>query len=63
MGTILYNLIPVAIGLVALVLVAGLWNMLRGGSSSRSQKLMRLRVIMQFVAIVIIMAAVYFIKQ
>jgi Hypoxia induced protein conserved region len=63
MGVILYNLIPVAIGLVALVLMAGLWNMLRGGSSSRSQKLMRLRVILQFVAIIIIMSAVYFMKQ
>lgn len=63
MGTILYNLIPVAMGLVALVLIAGLWNMMRGGSSSRSQTLMRARVIMQFITIVIVMAAVYFIKQ
>lgn len=59
MGTILYNLIPIAIGLVAVVLFAGLWNMLRGGSANRSQKLMRARVILQAVAIVIIMAAVY----
>ncbi|AXS38737.1 twin transmembrane helix small protein [Breoghania sp. L-A4] len=63
MGTILYNLIPVAMGLVALVLIAGLWNMMRGGSSSRSQKLMRARVLLQFITIVIVMAAVYFIKQ
>jgi hypothetical protein len=48
-------LIPIAIGAVFLVLLAGLWNMMRGGSPNRSQTLMRWRVILQFVAIVIIM--------
>lgn len=63
MGTILYYLIPIAVGLVALVLFAGLWNMMRGGSSDRSQKLMRARVIMQGVAVAIIMGAVYFLNR
>jgi len=52
-------LIPIAIGAVAVVLVLGLVNMVRGGSPDRSQKLMRLRVLLQFVAIVIAMLAVW----
>lgn len=52
-------LVPVAVGAVAIVLLLGLFNMLRGGSADRSQKLMRLRVILQFVAIIVIMAVVW----
>ncbi|MEL6060284.1 MULTISPECIES: twin transmembrane helix small protein [unclassified Methylobacterium] len=44
---------------VALVLLFGLANMMRGGSANLSQKLMRLRVLLQFVAIVIIMGVVW----
>jgi hypothetical protein len=47
--------VPIAIGAVAVVLLLGLINMMRGGSPNRSQQLMRLRVLLQFVAIVIIM--------
>jgi hypothetical protein len=53
-------LVPIAVGAVAVVLLLGLWNMLRGGSASRSQNLMRWRVILQFAAIVIMMAALWF---
>ena len=49
----------VALGLVVLVLVAGLVNMMRGGSPSTSQKLMRLRVVLQLVAIGVIMCVLY----
>lgn len=49
----------VAVGAVFLVLVAGLINMMRGGSPNTSQKLMRWRVGLQFVAILVIMAALY----
>jgi hypothetical protein len=52
-------LVPIAIGAVALVLLLGLWNMMRGGSPNTSQRLMRLRVLLQFIAIVIIMATVW----
>ena len=52
-------LLPVAVGAVALVLLLGLVNMMRGGSPNTSQKLMRLRVLLQFVAIVIAMLAVW----
>ena len=52
-------ILPIAVGAVALVLLLGLLNMMRGGSPNRSQKLMRLRVVLQFVAIVITMLAVW----
>ncbi|HEY7749548.1 MAG TPA: twin transmembrane helix small protein [Aestuariivirgaceae bacterium] len=53
-------LVPLAIGVVFVVLLVGLWNMLRGGPANTSQKLMRLRVVAQFLAIILILAAVYF---
>jgi hypothetical protein len=59
MGAVAYYLVPVAVGAVGVVLLLGLVNMMRGGSSSRSQNLMRLRVVLQFVAIVVIMTAVW----
>jgi hypothetical protein len=52
-------LLPVAVGAVALVLLLGLINMMRGGSPNRSQKLMQWRVLLQFVAIVIAMLTVW----
>ncbi len=44
---------------VAGVLLFGLVNMMRGGSANLSQKLMRLRVLLQFVAIIVIMGVVW----
>jgi ABC-type transport system involved in cytochrome c biogenesis permease subunit len=52
-------LVPVAIGVVLVILVAGLWNMMRSGSPSRSQNLMRARVIAQFVAVIVAMGALW----
>ena len=51
--------VPIAIILVAIVLVFGLVNMMRGGSPNTSQKLMRLRVLMQFIAIIVIMLTIW----
>jgi hypothetical protein len=51
--------VPIAIAAVAVVLVLGLFNMMRGGSPNTSQKLMRMRVLLQFVAIVVIMATIW----
>lgn len=59
MSTALEYLVPLAIGTVAIVLLAGLWNMMRGGSANTSQKLMRARVLLQFVAIVLMMGALW----
>lgn len=53
------TLVLIACGAVAVVLLLGLVNMLRGGSANLSQKLMRLRVLLQFVAIVVIMGVVW----
>lgn len=52
-------LVPLAIMAVAAVLFLGLLNMMRGGSPNRSQKLMRLRVLLQFIAIIVIMATIW----
>ena len=51
--------VPIAIGAVFLVLLLGLTNMMRGGSPSTSQKLMRLRVLLQFIAIIVIMVTIW----
>ena len=45
---------------VVVVLVRGLINMMRGGSGNTSNKLMQMRVILQFVALVLILLAVWF---
>jgi Hypoxia induced protein conserved region len=55
-----YVAVPIAIGAVALVLLAGLMNMMMGGSGNTSQKLMRLRVLLQAVAIGVIMLTLWF---
>lgn len=57
-------LIPLGLGAVTLVLLAGLYNMLKGDPSntktaSTSQKLMRWRVGLQFVTIVLVMLGFY----
>jgi len=52
-------MVPIAIGAVAIVLVLGLINLLRGGSPNTSQKLMRMRVLLQFVAIIVIMVTIW----
>jgi hypothetical protein len=52
-------LVPIAIGAVAVVLILGLANLARGGSPHKSQKLMRLRVLLQFIAIIVIMLTIW----
>jgi len=54
--------VPLAIGVVAIVLVLGLVNMMRGGSPNTSQRLMRLRVLLQFAAIIVIMATIWIMR-
>jgi hypothetical protein len=58
-GKILVGLATVA---VALVLVVGLYSLYRGGDFARSysNKIMRLRIVAQFIAIFVIMAVLYF---
>jgi len=53
-------LVAIAIGAVFVTLLLGLFNMLRGGSPSTSQTLMRWRVGLQFVAILVIVGVLFF---
>ena len=55
-------LVPIAIGAVAIVLLFGLVNMMRGGSPHLSQRLMRLRVLMQFIALIFIMLTIWMLR-
>ena len=48
---------------VAVILLLGLWNMMRGGSPSRSQNLMRWRVGLQFLAVILLMAGLWWIQR
>lgn len=57
-----YVLVPIAIIAVAVVLLLGLANMMRGGSPHTSQRLMRLRVLLQFIAIIVIMITIWAIR-
>jgi hypothetical protein len=59
MDAVIPYLVPIAVAAVALVLLLGLVNMMRGGSPNRSQKLMRARVLLQFIAIIVIMGVVW----
>lgn len=48
---------------VVIVLVRGLLNMSRGGPPSRSNQLMQARVLLQFIAIVLVLLAVFFTRK
>lgn len=56
-------LAPLALLAVLAVLLAGLWNMMRGGSANRSQTLMRWRVGLQFLAVIVIMAGLWLVNR
>jgi hypothetical protein len=58
----LFNiLVPLALGAVLITLCFGVYALFRGGDygRSRSNKLMRLRVVLQFVAVVVLVAAAW----
>ncbi len=56
--------LTIVVALCVLVLLAGVWNMARPGSSPNlSQKLMRWRVGLQFVAILVAMLALAVMKH
>jgi len=60
MSPILQVIIGIAVAAVAVVLILGVINMMRGNSPERSQRLMRWRVILQFTALAVILIALYF---
>ena len=55
-------IVAVATGLVAIILLVGLYSLYRGGDFARSysNKIMRLRIAAQLVAIIVIMTVLYF---
>ena len=55
-------LVAIAVGVVGLVLLAGLYTLWVGGETSLnwSNRLMRIRVLAQFIAVLIIMAVLFF---
>lgn len=56
-------LLPLFILLTTIALVVGLYGLLKGGkySGNFSNKMMRMRIILQFIAIVIAMLVLYFV--
>jgi nitrogen fixation-related uncharacterized protein len=65
MHTLFDILIPVSLAAVVLVLFIGIYALFRGGDFGRSysNKLMRLRVLLQFIAILILVAAFWWNRQ
>lgn len=59
MSTFTTILTLIVMGLVVLVLIRGLFNMLKGQDANRSNKLMQLRLVLQAVAIVLIMLTLW----
>ncbi len=55
-------LVGVAVAVVAAILLGGLYTLFKGGdvSATWSNRLMRLRVLAQFIAVIIVMAVLYF---
>mgnify|MGYP003383678764 CR=1 FL=1 len=60
MSTVFNILAIVAMAAVVIVLLRGLFNMMRGGDGFTSNKLMQARVLLQFIALVMVLLAVYF---
>jgi len=59
MSTFTYILAIIVIGLVTLVLIRGLFNMMKGGDANLSNKLMQLRVLLQAIAVILIMLTLW----
>ena len=57
--TLVSYAIPFALAAVATVLLLGLWSMVLGGRPNTSQRLMRWRVVLQFIALCLVMTALY----
>jgi hypothetical protein len=59
MSTITYVLAIIFMGLVAVVLVRGLFNMTRGNNPSLSNRLMQMRILLQAIALALIMLTLW----
>ena len=66
MSSFLFNFIGfILLGSVAIVLLLGLYTLFKGGDASKkySNKLMQLRVLLQFIAIIVLVLLAYFFKN
>ena len=66
MSDFLFNFIGFTLlGAVAIVLILGIYTLFKGGDTSKkySNKLMQLRVVLQFFAIIILVLMAYFFKN
>ena len=66
MSDFLFNFIGfILLGSVAVVLLLGIYTLFKGGDTSKkySNKLMQLRVLLQFIAIIVLVAMAYFFKN
>ena len=66
MTEVLFNFIGFSLlRAVALVLIMGIYTLFKGGSTSKkySNKLMQLRVLLQFIAIIVLVLMAYFLKD
>lgn len=65
MPPIFNYLIPAALFIVFATLCFGVYAMFRGGEFGRSwsNRMMRMRVLTQFIAVIVIMAALFFVEQ
>ncbi|MGO7684122.1 twin transmembrane helix small protein [Rhizobium ruizarguesonis] len=59
MSTVTYILAIIVMGVVAFVLIRGLFNMMKGGDPNLSNKLMQLRVLLQAIAVILIMLTLW----
>jgi len=66
MSSFLFNFIGfILLGSVAVVLILGLYTLFKGGETSKkySNKLMQLRVLLQFIAIIVLVLLAYIFKN
>ena len=66
MSNLIFNFIGFTLlGAVAIVLILGIYTLFKGGSTSKkySNKLMQLRVLLQFIAIIALVGFAYFFKN
>ena len=66
MNEFIFNFVGFTLlGAVAIVLVMGIYTLFKGGNTSKkySNKLMQLRVLLQFIAIILLIIFAYFFKD
>tara|TARA_Y100000590_G_scaffold264752_1_gene297537 strand:- start:84 stop:284 length:201 start_codon:yes stop_codon:yes gene_type:complete len=66
MSELIFNFVGFTLlGAVAIVLVMGIYTLFKGGKTSKkySNKLMQLRVLLQFIAIIVLVLMAYFLKD